>query len=192
MSLGPFSTYVPPGVYSRTLTDANVAALVAGLRIPFIIGVGQEQLEVDDLEMVRGSSSTLDEQIVNEDVSAEWVVSSVNPNNLVLGAQDGTRTQFKVRNIPIVDGTGFGLVTNDVRNVDVTVNGSLAAIGSVVGSTGVVTLQVPTQPTDVVRVTYFFHRGDTAFTDDVSSQVSEAAQTIITPAAENYNIISWS
>ncbi len=190
MSLGPFSTYVPPGVYSRTLTEANVAALVAGIHIPFIIGVGQEQILVSDLEMVRGSSSTLDEQIVNEDVSAEWVVGTTNPSNPVLGAQDGTRTQFKVRNTPIVDGEGFGRVTNDIRNVSVTVNGSPVALGSVNGSAGIVTLQVPPQPTDVVRVTYFFHRGDTAFTDNVSSQVSETAQTLITSGFEPFNIIT--
>jgi hypothetical protein len=190
MSNGPFSTYVPPGVYSRTLTDANVAALVAGLRIPFIIGVGQEQLQVSELEMVRGSSSNLDEQIINEDVSAEWVVDTTNPSNPVLGTQDGTRTQFKVRNTPIVDGQGFGRITNDVRSVSVTVNGSPVAVGSVNGNSGTVTLQVPPQPSDVVRVTYFFHRGDTAFTDDVSFQVSEAPQTVITPGFEPYNVIT--
>jgi hypothetical protein len=190
MSLGPFSTYVPPGVYSRTLTDANVAALVAGLRIPFVIGVGQEQLQVSDLEMVRGSSSSLDQQIINEDVSAEWIVDSTNPSNPILGAQDGTRTQFRVRNTPVVDGQGFGKVTNDVRNVSVTVNGSPVAVGAVNGSSGIITLQVPPQPNDTVRVTYFFHRADTAFTDDVSSQVSETPQTIITPGFEPYNIIT--
>lgn len=190
MSLGPFSTYVQPGVYSRTLTDANVAALVAGLRIPFVIGVGQEQLQVADLEMVRGSSSSLDEQIVNEDVSAEWVVDSTNPNNPILGAQDGTRTQFRVRNTPIVDGQGFGRVTNDVRNVSATVNGSPVAVGAVNGASGIVTLQVPPQPADTVRATYFFHRADTAFTDDVSSQVSEDPQTITTPGFETYNIVT--
>jgi len=44
MALGPFVTYVPPGVYTRTLTETNAANLVAGLRIPVIIGVGQEEL----------------------------------------------------------------------------------------------------------------------------------------------------
>jgi hypothetical protein len=172
------------------LTDANVAALVAGLRIPFVIGVGQEQLQVSDLEMVRGSSSSLDQQIINEDVSAEWIVDSTNPSNPILGAQDGTRTQFRVRNTPVVDGQGFGKVTNDVRNVSVTVNGSPVAVGAVNGSSGIITLQVPPQPNDTVRVTYFFHRADTAFTDDVSSQVSENPQTIITPGFEPYNIIT--
>jgi hypothetical protein len=152
--------------------------------------VGQEQLQVSDLEMVRGSSSSLDQQIINEDVSAEWIVDSTNPSNPILGAQDGTRTQFRVRNTPVVDGQGFGKVTNDVRNVSVTVNGSPVAVGAVNGSSGIITLQVPPQPNDTVRVTYFFHRADTAFTDDVSSQVSETPQTIITPGFEPYNIIT--
>ena len=192
MSLGPFTTYVPPGVYSRTLTEANVASLLAGLRIPVIIGVGQEELEQDDLEVVRGSSSTIDEQIVNEDVSLQWIVDNTNPSHPVLGANDGTLVMFQVRNIPIVDGQGFGRVTNDVRSVTVTVNGSPVALGSVVGAKGTVTLQVPPQPTDIVRVSYFFHRGDTAFLDDVSSQVTATQAVIITLGFEPFNIVTGS
>jgi len=190
MSFGPFATYVPPGVYSRTLTEANVASLIAGLRIPFIIGVGQEELEQDDLEMVRGSSSTLDEQIVNEDVTLRWIVDNTNPSNPILGANDGSRVTFQVRNFPLVDGQGFGRVTNDTRSVTVTVNGSPVAVGSVLGSLGEVTLQVPPQPTDTVRVTYYFHRGDTAFTDDVSAQVSVIASSITTPGFEPFVIVA--
>jgi len=190
MALGPFITYVPPGVYTRTLTETNASNLVAGLRIPVLIGVGQEELEQDDLELVRGSSSTVDQQIVSEDVSLEWVVNATNPNNLILGAQDGTLTQLRVRNYPIVDGQGFGRVTNDTRTVTVTVNGTPVALGGVQGQKGLVTLQVPTQPTDVVRITYFFHRGDTAFTDDVSSQVESLNAFLITPGVEPFNITS--
>lgn len=190
MAFGPFSTYVPPGVYSRTLTEANVAALVAGLRIPVILGVGQEELEQDDLEMVRGSSSTLDEQIVSEDETTRWVVDSTNPNNPVLGLNDGTRTTFMVRNFPIVDGQGMGRVTNDVRSVTVTVDGTPVAIGSVRGQTGAVTLQVPPSSTSVVRCSYYFHRGDTAFTDDVSDQVTSTVATITTPGFEPFAIVA--
>lgn len=190
MALGPLSTYVPPGVYSRTLTEANVAALVAGLRIPVLIGVGQEELEQLDLEMVRGSSSTLDEQIVNEDPSARWVVDGTNPSNPILGASDGTMNSLRVRNYPIVDGNGFGRVSNDVRSVTVTVDGTPVAVGAVQGSLGQITLQVPPPATSVVRVTYFFHRGDTAFTDDVSNQVTATPAAIVTPGFETFNIVS--
>jgi hypothetical protein len=181
MSLGPFVTYVPPGVYTQTLTEANAANLVAGLRIPVEIGVGQEELTQSDLELVRGSSALLDQQIVNEDVSARFVVDETNPNNPILGVPNGLVSKFKVRNFPIVDGQGIGKVTNDLRSVTVAINGVPVAVGSVDGKKGVITLQIPPQPGDNIRCTYFFHRSDTSFTDDVSSQVTPTQATLTTP-----------
>ena len=192
MAMGPFISYAPPGVYTRTLTETNASNLVAGIRIPAIIGVGQEELEQDDFEIVRGSSATVDQQVVNEDTSAEWVVDGTNPNNLILGSQDGTLTTFRVRNYPIVDGQGFGRVTNDTRTLTVTVNGSPVALGSVQGQKGLVTLQIPTQSADLVRCTYFFHRGDTAFTDDVSSQVTTTNAALISPGYAPFNVTTGS
>ena len=190
--MGPFSTYAPPGVYSRTLTESNVASLVAGVRIPTIIGVGQEELEQLDLELVRGSSSTLDQQIVNEDVTLSWVVDDTNLSQPVLGANDGSLTRLKVRNFPLVDGQGFGRTTNDVRSVTVTVNGIPVAVGQVRGATGEVILQVPPTANDVVRCTYFFHRGDTAFTDDVSDQVSSTPATLTSPGFAPFSVVASS
>jgi len=188
MAIGPFISYAPPGVYTRTLTETNASNLTAGIRIPALIGVGQEELEQTDFELVRGSSSTVDQQIVNEDVSESWVVDDTNPSNLVLGVQDGTFTTFQVRNYPIVDGQGFGRVTNDVRTVSVTVNGSPVSLGSMQGQQGLITLQVPTQPNDAVRATYYFHRGDTAFTDDLSDQVTTENATLISPGYAPFDI----
>lgn len=188
MAIGPFISYAPPGVYTRTLSETNASNLVAGLRIPALIGVGQEELEQADVEIVRGSSATVDQQIVFEDVSQSWVVDGRNVNNLLLGAQDGTLTTFRVRNFPIVDGQGFGRVTNDVRAVSVTVNGSLVSLGAVNGQRGTVTLQIPTQPNDVVRCTYYFHRGDTVFTDDLSEQVTQDNATLVSPGIAPFRI----
>ena len=179
MAAGPFVSYVPPGIYTRTLTESNIAQLVAGLRIPVLIGVGQEALDQSNVELIRGSSATVDQSISNEDPSLSWVVNATNPNALVLGAQDGTRTQLRVKNYPIVDGQGFGRTTNDTRTVTVTVNAVPVAVGQVNGAKGLITLQVPPQPTDIVRVTYYFHRGDTSFLDNVSDQVT-AEQAILT------------
>jgi hypothetical protein len=192
MATGPFLDYVPPGVYTRTLNETNVEGLVAGVRIPAVIAVGQEELTQNDVEIVRGSSATVDQQIVNEDVSLSWVVDATNPNNLILGAQDGTRTTMKVRNYPIVDGQGFGRTTNDIRTVSVTVNGVPVAVGAVDGRRGLITLQVPTQPTDTVRATYYFHRGDTSFTDDVSEQVTVSQASLASPAVEPFVITTGS
>jgi hypothetical protein len=185
----PLGTYVPPGVYTRTLTEQNVSNVLAGLRIPTLIGVGQEELEQLDYEMVRGSSSGQDQQIINEDVTLRWVVDGSNPSNPILGVNNGTLTTFKVRNLPIVSGEGAGRVTNDANKVSVTVNGLPVSVGSVRGSTGEVTLQVPPSDGDVVRVTYFFHRNDTAFVDDVSYQVTSTAAEITTPGYEPFNVV---
>lgn len=186
--LGPFLDYTAPGVYTRTLSETNVSGLVAGVRIPAIIAVGQEELTQSDVEIVRGSSATIDQQIINEDVTLSWVVDSTNPNNLLLGVQDGTRVTVKVRNYPIVDGQGFGRTTNDTRTVSVTVNGVPVAIGAVDGRRGLITLQVPTQPTDTVRVTYYFHRGDTSFVDNVSEQVTASQASLVSPGFEPFVI----
>lgn len=190
MSLGPFSTYVPPGVYTRTLTEANAANLVAGLRIPIEIGVGQEELDQLDLELVRGSSANLDQQIVNEDVTARFVVDATNPNNPVLGQPNGIVTKFKVRNSPVVDGQGFGRVSNSIRSVSVTVNGTPIAVGSVQGLTGEIVLQIPPQPGDNIRCTYYFHRSDTSFTDDVSSQVTATQAELTTPGSAPFVVVT--
>lgn len=187
---GPLTGYVPPGVYTRTLTSVNASNLTAGLRIPVYIGVGQEELENDNVEIIRGSSSDIDVQIVNEDETTQWVVNAINPQNLILGVQDGTLQTFRVKNFPMTNGQGTGIITNDPKAVMVTVNGIVVAVGAVVGKTGLVTLQVPTQPTDVVRCTYFFHRGDTAFTDDVSQQVTTTQATLITPAVEPFAVVA--
>jgi hypothetical protein len=195
---GPFQTFTPtpemnPGVYTQTFADANVTNILGGLRIPAIIGVGQEELVQDDLELVRGSSASIDQQIVNEDPSLAWVADATNPQNLILGAQDGTRTQFRVRNFPIVDGSGLGRVSNATKDISsITVNGLPVALGAVQGAKGLITLQIPPQPTDVVRVTYFFHRGDTAFTDDVSDQVTNLDAILTSPGFEPFLVTTGS
>lgn len=190
MAIGPLSTYIPPSVTTRTITEANASNLVAGIRIPVEIGVGQEELEQRNLELVRGSSANLDQQIFAEDVSTRFVLDDTNPNAPLLGAPNGSVTKFRVRNYPIVDGQGFGRVTNQARSVTVSINGTPVAVGSVQGQTGYVTLQVPPQPTDNIRVTYFFHRSDTSFTDDVSNQVTPGTADLVSPGYEPFSVVT--
>lgn len=193
MTLGPFISYAPPGTYTKTLTDAVVTNLVGTVRLPVLIGVGQEELEQLDLEVIRGSSSTLDQQIVAEDVSQSFVVDDTNPANPVLGPPDGsTRAKFRVRHFPIVDGQGIGRVTNDPRTVSVTVDGVPVSVGSVQGQDGYVTLQVPPQVGADVRCTYFFHRSDTSFTDDLSNQVTSDYAMLTSPGYEPFNMTAGS
>lgn len=189
MAIGPFTTYAPPGVYTQTITEPVAGLLLGGLRIPVLIGVGQETLSQTDIEIIRGSSSFADTPIFGEDPTGRWVVGGT-PQNPTLGNQDGNRVTFKVRNFPIVDGDGFGRVTFDVTKVSVTVNGQQAVVSQVDGTNGLVSLLVPPGPTDVVAVNYFFHRKDTRVTDDVSEQVTEGSAILVAPKAETYEIQS--
>lgn len=187
MSIGPFSSYSPPAVYVQTIGQQTAPTLLGGIRIPVLIGVAQQSLSQSNFEMIRGSSSVADTPIFGEDASGQWLVGGT-PQNPILGNQNGNLFQFRVRNFPIVDGSGRGLVTYDATKVSVSVNGQQVVASAVDGANGIITLLVPPQSTDVVSVNYYFHRKDTRITDDVSSQVTSTTATLIAPKAETYSI----
>jgi hypothetical protein len=191
MGIGPFSTYAPPGVYTQTNVEPIVGTLLTGIRVPVFIGTGNESLFQSGFEMVRGSSSSADTPIFGEDTSNRWVLGGTNERP-VLGACNGNTLRFKVRNYPIVDGTGSGRATYDSGKVSVLVNGSEAAVAAVDGPNGIVTLLVPPSPNDFVTVNYYFRRKDTQITDDVSYQVTTSVATINVPVSGTYNIPSGS
>ena len=187
MGIGPFSTYAPPGVYTRTTTEPSVGQLLGGLRVPVIIGTGKETLSQTDFEIIRGSSSVADTPIFGEDASGRWMTGGTNANPL-LGPQDGSLTKFRVRNYPVVDGNGTGRVTYDPSKVSATVNGQQVVVSQLDGANGMVSLLLATEPTDNVAINYYFHRKDTRITDDVSGQVSDGPAVLIAPQAEPYTI----
>ena len=189
MTIGPFTTYAPPGVYTRTVTEPVVGQLLGGLRIPVLIGVGQETISQNDFELIRGSSSVADTPIFGEDPSGRWVTGGT-ANNPTLGNQDGNLSQFRVRNFPIVDGDGVGRVTFEVTRVSVSVNGSQAVVAAVDGTNGLISLLVPPGANDTVSVNYFFKRTDTRTTDDVTDQVTEGSAILVAPKAETYTIVA--
>ena len=188
---GPLSTYIPPQVLVRTeYEQTNGGNIVTGVRIPAFVGVGQEELDQIDVEMVRGSSSTLDIPIARENVSTRFVVDGTNPSAPVLGAPNGLVAKFRVRNVPITDGQGFGRATTSPQSVTATVDGQLVAVGAVNGLLGEVTLQIPPAEGTDVRISYTFLREDTAFSDTVSDQVSTVAAILTAPTAESYVFVA--
>lgn len=191
MANGPFDSYAPPGVYTQTNVRQDASGPPVGTRIPVLVGTGQETLSQVDFELVRGSSSSVDQRIPLEDVNERFVLDNSNPNNPILGAKDGAQARFQVRNFPIVSGDGQGATTSSTSAVTVTVDGELVSPAAVDGARGVVTLQVaPTEDADV-RITYFFNRTDTKFTDDLSDQVtSDAAVLYAEPGP--YTIVAGS
>ena len=154
--VGPFAQYAEPGVYTRTLSDSTVATLTGGLRIPLFIGVGSEDLQITDYELVRGSSSIVDNIITGEDVSHQLT---------------GTTREIQVLKFPIVTGTGDGIISQDTNSVKVFINGNPSGVSLVDGINGKVVLSSIPRETDEVTINYYFKRTDTLITkDDLSVQ----------------------
>jgi len=174
----PGRFYAPPGVFTETRFDSPITGALDTLKIPIIIGEGNELLQQLDFEQVRGSSADVDQRIVSEDTTGRAVVEVLPSGQVTLGAFDGTIQRFQVRNFPIVSGDGSGAPTTDRTTVQVTVNGTPIVVVAVDGTNGFVDISVAPTADDDVRVTYFFNRTDTRTTDDLSAQVTDANATI--------------
>lgn len=168
----PGQIYAPPGVYTETTFETPTEAPIAGVTLPILIGTGNEELQQVNLEVVRGSSASVDQQVPQEDATGRAVVSVLDSGEVVLGNFDGVIRQIQTRNFPIVDGLGSGTTTNNPANVVVTINNIPVVVLAMDGAKGILDLSVAPNLGDDVRVTYFFNRTDTQTTDDVSAQIS--------------------
>lgn len=184
----PGGLYAPPGVYTRTLFEDPTQPLLAGIKLPMLIGTGSEILTQSDLEVVRGSSSQVDQRIVQEDETGRAVVSISTTGVVTLGAFDGVRDRIQVRNYPIVTGQGTGTTATNTSAVSVTINGQPIVVLQIDGEKGVLKLSTPPALGDVVKVTYFFNREDTRITDTVSDQVTTIAAILRGAIGQSYEI----
>ena len=174
----PGNTYAPPGVYTKTQFETPVAGGLDNFKLPVIMGEGNESLSQTDLEVIRGSSTSQDQRVAEEDETGRSVVLVTPAGVVTLGNFDGVLDKFQVRHYPIVTGEGSGTSTTNRTDVSVTINGQPIVVRAVSGTTGIVQLTQAPQPSDVVRCTYFFKRTDTLITDDVSNQVSNRFATV--------------
>lgn len=184
----PGSIYAPPGVYTQTLYEDPNVGLAATVTLPLLLGTGSETLVQMGLLMVRGSSSTVDQRIVQEDESGRAVVSISDAGAVTHGAFDGSLDRLQVRHYPIVSGDGTGTTATDAASVSVTVNGEPVVVLAITGATGILRLSVTPEATDDVRVTYYFNRTDTLITDTLSEQVSPDGPEVLGTANEPYII----
>jgi hypothetical protein len=166
--------YAPPGVYTSTTLETqneNIPNLRG--RIPTIIGTGRQTVETTGVSLVRGSSATADQSIINEDVAGR-VVSGQNPDgSYILADYDGVLNQVSVMHFPIVTGDGTGTTSTSPASIVATINGEAVVVLSVNGAEGLVTLAEAPKQGDEVRVSYFFNRTDTLVTNEnLSSQVT--------------------
>lgn len=169
----PGTIYSPPGVYTRTLFDSPVSGVLAGVRIPVLIGTGNELLQQQGLEVIRGSSSSVDQQVPQEDETGRAVVQISQTGEVTLGDFNGERRRIQVRNFPITNGDGSGTIATDPSSIFVTINGRADVVLSVArADIGVIEISTAPVLDDDVRITYFFKRTDTQTTDDVSEQAT--------------------
>jgi len=174
----PGNNFAFPGVYVRTQFENPIAGTLSAVKVPVLIGTGNEVLFQGSLEVVRGSSSTVDQLVVKEDMAGRSVVEITATGQVVLGDSDGVRNRVQVRNFPIVTGDGTGTTSNNRQDVQAFINGDQIVVLAVDGARGVVTLAQEPASGDQVQVTYQFNRTDTLTTDDLSDQVTAEAAAI--------------
>lgn len=185
----PGSVYAPPGVYTQTLFEDPLQSIAGNVRIPLLIGTGSEILTQSGLELVRGSSSSVDQRVVQEDETARAVVSITEAGSVTLGAFDSVLDRIQTKHYPIVNGNGTGTTATDSASVNVTINGEPVVVLAIDGAKGILTLSSSPDPGDEVKVTYYFNRTDTLITDTLSDQISPDAPEIIGAVGESYVVI---
>ena len=186
----PGSVYAPPGVYTQTLYEDPIQGLAGTVRLPLIIGTGSEQLFQSALELVRGSSSSVDQRVVQEDETGRAVVSVSDTGVVTRGSFNGELTRLQTKHYPIVSGQGTGTTATDSASVNVVINGSPVVVLAIEGATGILTLSVTPKSTDEVKVTYYYNRTDTLITDTLSEQITPDAPEIIGALGGNYVVIT--
>lgn len=184
----PGTIYAPPGPYTQTFFDSPIQGLAASVRIPLMIGTGSEILTTRALEVVRGSSSQVDQRVVEEDETGRAVLSVSQAGQVTLTNFDGTKDRLQVKNFPIVTGDGSGTTETSSASINVTVNGTPVVVLGVNGAQGILQLSVKPSATDEVRVTYFFNRTDTLITDNLSEQITPSAPILYGQVGQNYDI----
>lgn len=183
--------YAPPGVYTETRFEAAVDRVLQTVKLPVLVGTGQELLTQTGLEVVRGSSSSVDTFVPRENMEGRSVISFDSATGAVsLGDFDGVRTKIRVRNFPIVNGNGSGTTETSPASLDIRVNGEPTIALGVDGANGIIELVSPPEPGDEVRVSYFFNREDTLITDDLSDQVTPTPAVIFGQGAQTFVVVT--
>ena len=172
--------YAPPGVYTQTTFDSPLPSSNFTGQIPLLLGAGKETVQSTGVQMVRGSSSSVDQRIVNENMSGRAVLGYNPDGTPILGDFNGTATKVQVQKFPMVDGTGGGITATDSSSVTAYVNGQVTVVLSVDGAKGIVELAATPSINDTVLVSYYFKRTDTLIEDeDISNQITQSQAEIL-------------
>lgn len=105
---------------------------------------------------------------------------------LVGGSGPETNTVFKVKHLPVVDGTNGGVVTNAVTNITAEVDGSEVAVVSLDGAQGVFTLASEVIFGSTLTVTYFTNTYQNTADLLPASQVASVQSVGLGPNRSDY------
>jgi hypothetical protein len=160
-----FSEYTKPGVYVRDSVEDAGIPLFGSVRIPVLIGEGEETRTRTGISLHRGSSNYSDELAVREDLTAQV---------------DGISRKFSLRFFPVVTGDGKGTITNDPADIKVFASGIPILVSFLDGSLHeFMTQQILPLGTEL-KVDYYFKRMDTLISnEDLSNQVPAFASLAI-------------
>lgn len=171
--------YAPPGVYTQSVFETPTPDTTISGRVPLFIGTGRETVVSNALTLVRGSSATVDQQIVEEDMTSRAVLGTNPDGTYILGDFDGASARVRTKLWPIVTGAGTGTPTTSPSSVGATINGNPTVVLAVDGVNGIVSLAEAPKDGDVVYLTYFFDRNDTSVVgEDLSGQISTERTTL--------------
>ena len=102
------------------------------------------------------------------------------------GLGQNTNKVFKTANAPIVDGSDGGVVTNDPKKVQVTVNSVPVTVYALEGNLGLFTLLAGVLPGDDVRVTYFINTYQDTFDELPAANVQTISAVGYAPGREDF------
>ena len=156
-----FDQYTQPGVYvTSTVEDAGIN-LFGDTRVTVLIGEGEELKYTNNYELHRGSSASVDDRKVNENLSDQI---------------NGQTRVYQVSYYPIVNGDGTGTTSVNPKDIQVVVDGNPVNVSAIDGANGRFTIDNVLTVGSDISVSYYFKRKDTLITDeDLSFQIPSFA-----------------
>lgn len=103
------------------------------------------------------------------------------------GAGPSSNLVFKVKNVPITDGTNGGVVTTNPANVTVEVDGLPAAVALVDGQHGLVTLASPVAAGSTLTITYYTNTWQNTFDLLPAANVASITAVGLGPNRSDFN-----
>lgn len=102
------------------------------------------------------------------------------------GAGQDTNKIFKLKNVPVVDGTNGGVVTSSLSAVKVTVNGAAAKVAALNGLEGYITLEQSVPYGASLKASYYTNRYQDTWDDLPAENVNAILQAGFAPDREDF------